>query len=99
MSKILQLKKYVQALDGYKISDTHFKIGAKIHSRDFYYAKRLFQNSYYTARIAMLLAIKISDKLDNKQLSLTLVGYEMYSELLLSLIKKFLNDFGYKEIN
>ena len=72
MSKIEQLKNYIQSLDGYKISDTHFKIGAKIHSKDFYYAKRLFQNSYYTARIAMLLAIRIKDKLNNKQLSITI---------------------------
>lgn len=99
MSKVENLQKYIQSLDGYKIRDTHFKIGAKIHSTDFYYAKRLFQNSYYTARIAMLLAIKIKEKLNDKQQPITIVGYEMYSELLLSLIKKFLNEFGYSIIN
>ena len=81
MSKVEILKKYIQSLDGYKISDTHFQIGAKIHSSNFYYAKRLFQNSYYTARIAMLLAIKIKVTLMDKKQALTIVGYEMYSEL------------------
>ncbi|MCB0536947.1 MAG: hypothetical protein KDE33_05395 [Bacteroidetes bacterium] len=99
MSKVAKLEKYIQSLDGYKIKNTHFKIGAKIHSTDFYYAKRLFQNSYYTARIAMLLTIKIKEKLNDKQHPITIVGYEMYSELLLSLIKKFLSEFGYSKIN
>lgn len=99
MSKTEQLKEYVQSLDGYRISNTHFKI-SKVHSSDFFYAKRLFQNSYYTARIALVLAIKIKDILISNGInSLTLVGYELYSELLLSLIKKFLNDYGYSQIN
>jgi len=99
MSNVAKLKKYINSLDGYKIKDTHFKIGAKIHSTDFYYAKRLFQNSYYTARIAMLIAIKIKEKINNKLQPVTLVGYEMYSELLLSLIKNFLKGFEYSIIN
>lgn len=99
MSKKEQLKKYIKSLDGYRISETHFKIGSKIHSSDFYYAKRLFQNSYYTARIALLLAIKIKDELTDIRTPLTIVGYEMYSELLISLIKKFLNEYGYENIN
>jgi hypothetical protein len=94
-----RLKSYIKTLDGYKICNTHFRIGSKIHSSDFYYAKRLFQNSYYTARIAIMLSIQIKEKLDDKKIELTLVGYEMYSELLLSLTKKFLNDFGYININ
>lgn len=99
MSKEEHLKKYIKSLDGYKISETHFKIGSKIHSSDFYYAKRLFQNSYYTARIALLLAIKIKDELTDIRTPLTIVGYEMYSELLISLIKKFLTEYGYENIN
>lgn len=98
-NKIMILNSYVDGLDGYKIKDTHFKIGTAIHSSDFYYAKRLFQNSYYTARIAILLAIKIKLKLLNRDAVVTLVGYEMYSELLVSYVKKFLIDYGYKNIN
>jgi hypothetical protein len=109
------LKEYIENFDGFRITETHFKIGTKIHSEDFYYAKRLFQNSFYTTRLAMLLAIRIKNKIneingqieeENKQKEdkdkkqkidkITLVGYEMYSELLLSLIEKFLKDFGYK---
>ncbi len=94
-----QLLTYIRSLDGYKIQDTHFRIGSKIHAGDFYYAKRLFQNSYYTARIALLLALKIKEKIQNKSFNITLVGYEMYSELLLSLIKNILIDYGYKTTN
>lgn len=98
MSKAI-LEDYVKNLDGYKISNTHFKIGSKIHSSDFFYAKRLFQNSYYTSRLALLLALQIKVKFETKNIQISLVGYEMYSELLLSLVKKFLKDLGYKNIN
>lgn len=90
------LKEYIKNFEGFRIGETHFKIGTKIHSEDFYYAKRLFQNSFYTARIAMLLAIDIKKNIE-KSISnnkIMLVGYEMYSELLLSLVKKFLKNFG-----
>lgn len=96
---IENVENYIKSLGGYKISNTHFKIGAKIHAHDFYYAKRLFQNSYYTSRIAMLLAIKIRDDISDLNQSMTLIGYEMYSELLISLMKKFLKEYGYEKIN
>ena len=99
MNKVDSLKNYIKFLDAYRISNTHFKIGSKVHSSDFFYAIRLFQNSYYTSRIAILLAIKIKEQLNDTNKSLTLVGYELYSELLLSLIKKYLTDFGYKNVN
>lgn len=94
-----KVKTYIGSMEGYKISHTHFKIGSKIHAEDFFYAKRLFQNSYYTARIAMLLAIMIQEQLPEPEKGLTLVGYEMYSELLLSLTSKFLSECGYKKVN
>lgn len=97
MSK--HLIEYISGLDGYKMSETHFKIGAKVHTSDFFYAKRLFQNSYYTARIALLLAIKIKDEIKIKTTPITLIGYELYSELLLSLVEKFLKEYGVKSIN
>lgn len=86
------IENFVNNFDGYHISDTHFKIGNKVHSSDFYYAKRLFQNSFYTTRLAMYLAKKIYEKNTDGKKSITLVGYEMYSELILSLIEKFLRD-------
>ncbi|MDR0692473.1 MAG: hypothetical protein LBF69_05490 [Prevotellaceae bacterium] len=91
---------YVDNFDGYHIPNTHFKIGNKVHSSDFYYAKRLFQNSFYTTRLAMYLAKQIDKKIKerNKRTKITLVGYEMYSELILSLTEKFLKDKGiYKD--
>ncbi|MDX8340034.1 hypothetical protein SLH46_12610 [Draconibacterium sp. IB214405] len=93
------INEYIDNFDGFRISNTHFKIGTKIHSEDFYYAKRLFQNSFYTVRLAMFLAIEIKKKVGSTNQSITLVGYELYSELLLSLIEKFLRDFGFGKEN
>lgn len=90
---------YINALDGYKIKNTHFKIGYKIHAGEFYYAKRLFQNSYYTGRIAMIIAKRVMSVVSNKNIKFTLVGYEMYSELLMGLVKKFLREYGYNQVN
>jgi len=97
------LEEYVLNFDGYHISDTHFKIGNKVHSSDFFYAKRLFQNSFYTSRIALHLAKRINELLvsdtDDSFDSIALIGYEIYSELFLSLVKKFLTDiYDYKKI-
>ena len=94
------LEDYACNFEGYRIADTHFKIGNKVHSEDFYYAKRLFQNSFFTTRLAMLLARKIDEVYTNdKTKSITLVGYEMYSELLLSLVEQFLIEaFKYTDI-
>jgi len=57
------LKKYIDKFEGYRIPKTHFKIGNKIHSSDFYYAKRLFQNSFYSVRLALHLARMIDDNI------------------------------------
>jgi len=91
------IKGYIDNIKGFHISKTHFKIGTKIHSEDFYYAKPLFQNSFFTTRLAILLAFEIKKEI-NKNKRITLVGYEMYSELLLSLVEKFLKDFGFNEM-
>lgn len=84
------LENYVDNFDGYHIINTHFKIGNKIHSSDFYYAKRLFQNSFYTTRLAMSLAKQITEQQETRPI--VLVGYEMYSELILSLTSNFLKE-------
>ncbi|MBZ0328551.1 MAG: hypothetical protein K8F54_13160, partial [Altibacter sp.] len=46
---------------GYKISNTHFRLGSKIHIDSFYYAKRLFQNSFFTTPLSYLLTNYISE--------------------------------------
>ena len=87
----------VKNITGFKISDSHFRIGSKIHIADFYYAKRFFQNGFFASRIAFLVAQDIASVIekekrleDVKEKGLTLIGYEMYSELLISMVSIFL---------
>ena len=90
---------YVDNVDSYHIKQTHFKIGNKVHSSDFYYAKQFFQNSFYTTRLAMYLAKKIDKDINDNKNRVALAGYEMYSELILGLIEKFMIDiYGYSNI-
>ncbi|MCL2041199.1 MAG: hypothetical protein FWG84_04055 [Bacteroidales bacterium] len=78
---------------GYLLGNTHFKIGSKVHSEHFYYAKRLFQNNKDTSKLAEIIANKIFEKKSIKPMQkVTLIGYEMYSELLLSLVKNSLKE-------
>jgi hypothetical protein len=81
---------------GFKVSDSHFSLGAKIHISDYYYAKRIFYNSFYANRFAFLISkyllendgFGIIEK--NKRKEITLIGYSRYSELLISNIKRLL---------
>ena len=91
------LENTITELSGFKISNSHFRIGSKIHISDFYYAKRFFQNGFFSSRIAFLIAkdiitfIEKENRLnDVKSNGLTIIGYEMYSELLISIVDKFL---------
>jgi hypothetical protein len=106
------LNEFIVNGEGYHLEKTHFKIGNKVHSEDFYYAKRLFQNSFYTTRLALRLALDLKDELTklvnkssetkretpssslefeaSKSEKILLIGYEMYSELLLSMTEYFL---------
>lgn len=86
----------IHDLGGCKIQNTHFRIGSKLHISDFYYAKRLFQNGFFASRIAFLLTRDIQIRINENELNaikengLTIIGYEMYSELLINMINKFL---------
>ena len=83
---------YVNGIQGYRLDNIHFRIGSKYHSNTFVHARVLLQNSYYTSRIALILARKIVRLSAEKKLSaITLVGYERYSELLLGLVANFLH--------
>lgn len=98
--------------EGFRIADSHFKLGSRLHIRDYFYAKRIFYNSFYTNRFAFLLAdyilqnhfeeilIKVKRVLEKKKgfkelndrlNRITLIGYEEYSNLLVSNIRKLLN--------
>ncbi len=84
---------------GYKIKDTHFRLGSKIHIDDFYYAKKIFQNSFFTTPLAYLLAKEIISDLSNHVISdLTIVGYEDYSSFLVSTVRNFLRKLGGENI-
>lgn len=91
------LENLITELSGFKISNSHFRIGSKLHISDFYYAKRFFQNGFFSSRIAFLLAKDIIAFVENenkikeiKNNGLTIIGYELYSELLISIVDKFL---------
>jgi hypoxanthine-guanine phosphoribosyltransferase len=85
------IKEYLSQLAMHKLKDSHFRLGSKIHITDFYYAKSFFQNSYFAQRLALGLThdIIIQGELDNKN-TLTLIGYGLYSELLICYVREFL---------
>lgn len=98
---------YFKRLTGYKISDSHFELGSNLHINDYYYAKRLFYNSFYTNRFAFLITQYIianfkvlideihalGDELPAREKIITLMGFENYAELLISNVRKMLNDY------
>ncbi len=70
---------------GCKIEGLHVRIGSKIHIRTFYEAELLFHNNYYTSRFAYWLFKELmNNKGMDKEKPFILVGYENYSEMLLS---------------
>lgn len=76
---------------GYRIDSGHFKLGSKIHIENFYYAKRLFQNSYYATRFSYLLALDILElRLIDSLPNLSIIGYGLYSELMVNRLKSIL---------
>ena len=99
MDELLSL---IEKQPGYKISGSHFRLGSKTHISDFYFAKRMFQNSFYASRFAFSLAREIGRDHEMSPRSfrkLTLIGYGLYSELLLSYVKLFLRKIWKTDIN
>lgn len=91
---LVDLQKHIEDFSGYKLANSHFLLGSKIHIKDFYFAKRMFQNSFFASKFAFVIARYIVELTEmNKDIQkekLTLIGYGLYSELLLSLVEKFL---------
>lgn len=81
--------------NGYTLDDIHFKIGSKIHTKHFVYAKKIFQKNYYASKFAFLLAQDIYSDIIEPNMSIncnyTIIGYGFYSELLVSRLNDFLN--------
>jgi hypothetical protein len=73
---------------GYCVKGAHFKVGDKFHSEYFYHVKPFFQNSDNAKKLAKTLAEKI--KKSKIAPPIVLIGYGMYSELILSLVEKIL---------
>lgn len=98
-----------EALGGFKISKSHFRLGSKIHISDFYYAKRFFQNNNYASRFAFLIAKEIQLNLKStpseemeliRELGLSLIGYGLYSEMLITQVARLLTGFmGISKLN
>lgn len=86
---------------GYKISNTHFKLGSKIHVEDYFYARKLFQNSFFTIPLAYSLSKNIIPEIKKISGKITLVGYETYSSFLLSTTRNIIIKSGFdaKNIN
>ena len=96
-SELELLISFVKAQKPYKISDSHFRLGSKIHITNFFYAKPFFQNSFFAQKYALLLARDLIDSniysvLEGKK-ELTLIGYGLNSELLVSYIKIMLQNY------
>jgi len=84
---------------GYAFRNAHVKLGSKIHVKDFYFGRHIFQNSYYALRSAFLVAERIvqhllveKDATGNIAKGLTIFINGMYSELLASNIRGFVED-------
>lgn len=85
------------ASPSYTFKAAHMRLGSKIHLTDFFYARRIFQNSFYSLRFAYLVCRYIQENLHEwldltteKNKSITILGYGMYSELLISNVAMFL---------
>lgn len=99
-----KLKEGIANMPGYRLPDTHYRLGSKIHISQFYYAKRMFQNSYFASKFAFLVSRfiykEIEERIQNGSIKeLTLIGYGLYSELMLSFIRKFLDILSDNKVN
>lgn len=98
LNKELKYSLSEKPITGYKITNAHFRLGSKIHIRDFFYAKRIFQSSFFTTPLAFLIAqdliemIKSSLNGNDPITELSLVGYEVYSNFLISTIRNLIDE-------
>lgn len=76
---------------GCLIKPLHTRLGSKIHIDRFYEAELLFYNNYYTDRFALLMVNRFVDQFSSKvkDKRVCFLGYETYSEMLLSEITKY----------
>jgi hypothetical protein len=79
---------------GYKLNTKYTKLGSKIITKNYYEADTLFQNNFFTDRFAYLickelLAISKAKNVSNTNKKIVLIGYCLYSEMLIKTIQRF----------
>lgn len=95
-------------LTAYKWKNTHLKIGAKLHLKDFVYGKKLFQRNKDASTFAYTLSQEIFLKIQEEVVTrtttpfcYTLIGYGYYSELLVSrtcgFVRKLVKIYGMED--
>lgn len=94
---MIKLRQKLKSNIGYKITNSHFRLGRKLHINDFYYTRRFFQNSFFSSKMAFVVAVKIAERVkasgriqNVKDKGLTLIGYGIYSELFMNFLATFL---------
>ncbi len=75
---------------GFKLQNINMRLGSKIIVNDFYEADFLFQNSFFIDRFAFMITQSMLANYDSRK-KIILIGYGLYSELLLNKIKLYLN--------
>ncbi len=87
------LKKDIEAKDmGYLVKHEYTYIGSKLIIRNFYEADSMFQNSFFSERLAYLIAREIQQSeyltaITRNGKSAILIGYKSYSEFLVKAIR------------
>lgn len=80
-------------MEGYRLSETHLRLGSKIHISDFVFVKKFFQNGFFASKYGFLASQYIRREIEKKGLKnikIVLIGYGYYSELLVSHVQKYL---------
>lgn len=80
---------------GFLVNHENTYIGNKIIVKNYYEADMMFQNNFFTERFAYLITQSIKNELDLrgvKKRNLVIIGYNLYSEILIKAIKRSLKD-------
>lgn len=89
-----------EAIIGYKLNDTHMRLGSKVHIESFYEMSFLFYRTAIANRIAFLLLRYLLEKsmdqcgnIDLKNDSLLFYGYASYSKAILTSVTEILEEY------
>lgn len=68
---------------GYKLINTHMRLGSKVHLRDFYEISHLFQKSLIAQKFAFLIIQQMLEKVKESGTHILFYGYASYSRMIL----------------